>query len=168
MKVVLVGAGKVGRKVARRLAKRYDVVVVDKDPDLVSDLNESLDVMAFEGDGTSLQDLRRAGVEKADYLIAATESDLVNIVICGLGKTLGNPFTIARVKNYDFVNVWSKGRSVFGVDLMICSNPLVARDISNAIEYPSADLLRILFSDYLLAVTSEKPETARPPFITPR
>ena len=161
MKVIVVGAGKVGKKVAEMLSAMHDVTVVDRNRRLIYSLNESLDVLGVVGDGTSYKVLKQAGIVDSDVLVASTNNDLTNIVISSLGKTLGNPFTIARVKDINFLNVWSRGRKAFGVDLMVCSNPLIARSVTNTIEYPDILLMRSIAADYFIAESIQEPNNVQ-------
>ena len=140
MRVVIVGAGEVGSSIAASLADSHEVVVVDVDPERVDALTYSLDVLAIEGDGTSLETLHEAGIEQADMLIASTDDDETNLVACGTAKTVDDPFTIARVKNVDYLETWQRAEDqrAFGVEFMVCTNLLTAEDIVRVIGLPAA------------------------------
>lgn len=138
MRVIVVGAGEVGSNIAAGLADSHDVVIVDRDGDRVDSLNYALDVLAIEGDGTSLSTLREADVEAADILIASTDNDESNIVICSTAKTVSDAFTIARVKNTELLNTWQLSRRALGVDFMVCTNLLAAEAIVRLIGLPAA------------------------------
>ncbi len=158
MKIIVVGAGRVGRRAAAYLSKYYDVIVVDRNPELMEELTYSLDVMTVPGDATLPETLIKAGTVDADYLVATTESDQTNIVVCSLAKTIGNPFTIARVKNMDYLHVWGRGRKFLGVDLMVCSIPLIAKSVVNVLNFPNLRLLRNLYGPLYVAEALETPE----------
>jgi trk system potassium uptake protein TrkA len=140
MRVIIVGAGEVGSSIAASLADDHEVVVVDVDPERVDTLTYSLDVLAIEGDGTSLSTLREAGVDDADMIIASTDDDETNLVACGTAKTVDDPFTIARVKSADYLDTWQHAtdRGAFGVDFMVCTNLLTAEDIVRVVSLPAA------------------------------
>jgi trk system potassium uptake protein TrkA len=138
VRVVIVGAGEVGSHIAASLAGSHEVVVVDTDPDRVEQLNYTLDVLAIEGDGASLETLEEAGVADADMLVASTDDDETNLATCGTAKVLGDPFTIARVKQLGFLQTWEREPGAFGVDFMVCSNLLTAEDIVQVIGLPAA------------------------------
>ena len=140
MYVIIIGAGEVGSSIAASLADTHEVVVVDIDGDRVDSLTYSLDVLAIQGDGTSLSTLREAGIDEADMLIATTDVDETNLVACGTAKTVDDPFTIARVKNVDYLETWQRARDqrAFGVDFMVCTNLLTAQDIVQVIGLPAA------------------------------
>lgn len=138
MRVVIVGAGEVGSNIAASLADSHDVVVVDVDPERVEEVKYSLDVLAIEGDGASIDTLEEAGVADADLLIASTDDDETNLATCGTAKALGDPFTIARVKQVGFLRTWERSRGAFDVDFMVCSNLVAAEDIVQVIGLPAA------------------------------
>ncbi|WP_440007686.1 Trk system potassium transporter TrkA [Halomicrococcus sp. SG-WS-1] len=139
MRVIIVGAGEVGSSIAANLAGSHEVVVVDRDPERVDSLTYSLDVLAVEGDGTSLKTLREADIEAADMVIASTDDDETNLVVCGTAKTVDDPFTIARVKKVDYLDTWERAdQRAFGVDFMVCTNLLTATDIVHVIGLPAA------------------------------
>jgi len=138
MRVVVVGAGEVGSAIAADLAGTHDVVVVDVDPERVEELTYSVDVLAVEGDATSPGTLRDAGVDEADVLVAATDDDEANLVVCGTARTLGDAFTIARVRNANFLETWSGSEGAFGVDFMVSTDLLTAEDVVRVVGLPAA------------------------------
>jgi trk system potassium uptake protein TrkA len=113
---------------------------VDVDSERVDTLTYSEDVLAIHGDGTSIGTLREAGIDEADMVIASTDDDETNLVACGTAKTVDDPFTIARVKNVDYLETWQQARDqrTFGVDFMVCTNLLTAQDIVRVIGLPAA------------------------------
>ncbi|WP_331233920.1 Trk system potassium transporter TrkA [Natronorarus salvus] len=138
MKLVIVGAGEVGSSIAADLADSHEVVVVDRDEDLVEELQYSIDVLSITGDGTSLDTLDQAGVSDADMLIACTDVDETNIVACATASAVGDAFTIARVKRPTFLGTWERADGAFGVDYMVCTDLLTADTIVNVASLPSA------------------------------
>ena len=138
MQVVIVGAGEVGASVAADLAANHDVVVVDIDEARVEEIEYDIDVLTVAGDGTSADVLDEAGVGETDLVIASTDEDRTNLVTCGAAKTLGEPFTIARVKDAEYQHTWKRTEAAFDVDFMICSNLQAAETVVNVIELPSA------------------------------
>lgn len=138
MRVIVVGAGQVGSNIAASLAEDHDVVVVDVDSEKVEQLTYSIDVLAIEGDGTSLKILQEAGVAEADMLIASTDDDETNLVTCGTAKTVSDAFTIARVRNTNFLDTWTQSEGAFGVDFMVSTNLLTANDIVRVVGLPAA------------------------------
>lgn len=139
MHVIIIGAGEVGSSIAESLSGSHDVVVVDKDTEIVESLKYSLDCLVVQGDGTSTSTLQDVGVGEADMVIASTDDDEVNLVSCSTAKTVSEAFTIARVKNVEYLNTWRGAPgSAFGVDFMVCVNLLTAQDIVRIIGLPAA------------------------------
>ncbi len=136
--MIIVGAGEVGTNIAESLAPDHDVVVVDRDGDRIESITYSLDVLALEGDGTSLETLEEAGIASADLVIASTDGDETNIVVCGAAKAIGDPFTIARVKKADLLRTWERSEEAFGVDFMVCTDLETARTIVAIAGLPGA------------------------------
>ncbi len=87
----------------RLVDNRHDVVLIDKNEDSLEHLPATLDVQALIGNGCSPEVLRNAGISGADYLIAATDIDEVNISACLVSKWL-SPSTrrIARLRYVGF------------------------------------------------------------------
>lgn len=138
MKVLIVGAGQVGTDIASSLSEEHEVTVVDQDSERVEEVTYEIDALAVEGDGTSMKTLRDAGVEESDMVIATTDSDETNIVVCGSAKTAGEPFTVGRVRKRQFLETWEPSPGSLGVDLMVASNVLTAEKIVRIVGMPAA------------------------------
>jgi trk system potassium uptake protein TrkA len=136
--VIVVGAGQVGSSIAADLAGAHDIVVVDRNGDRVEELTYSLDVLPVQGDGTSLSTLKEAGIDEADMVIASTDDDETNIVICGTARAVSDAFTVARVKNTEYLRTWESSERAFGVDFMVCTNLLAAESIVRIVGIPAA------------------------------
>ena len=138
MRIIVVGAGEVGSNIAASLADSHDIIVIDVDPEKVEDLTYSSDVLAIEGNGTSLEILRDAGIDKADMLVACTDDDETNLVTCATARSVSDAFTIARVRDANFLDTWNQSEGVFGVDFMVSTNLLTANDIVRVVGLPAA------------------------------
>ena len=138
MRIVIIGAGEVGTSVAANLAPDHDVIVVDTDEQRTEQLQYELDVLTLTGDGTSLSTLETADIAESDLLLACTDDDRVNLVACGAAKTVADPFTIARVRNVDYLRTWQRTGEAFAVDSMVCSVLLTAENIVRIIGLPAA------------------------------
>lgn len=138
MKVLIVGAGQVGTDIATSLSEDHEVTVVDRNTERVDDVNYEVDALGVEGDGTSMETLRDAGVDDADIVIATTDNDESNIIVCGSAKTAGDPFTVARVKHRHYLETWEPSPGALGVDLMVASNILTAEKIVRIVGLPAA------------------------------
>ncbi|MFC6718864.1 Trk system potassium transporter TrkA [Natrialbaceae archaeon GCM10025810] len=138
MYVIVVGAGEVGRSIASNLAETHDVVVIDRDSDVTEELTYSHDVLTVTGDGTDIETLLEAGLEKAGLVIACTDDDETNAVVCGATKTRSDAFTIARVRRRTLLETWQGSQGAFGVDFMVCMDLLTAQAIFRISGLPRA------------------------------
>ncbi len=154
MKIIILGAGEVGYHLAKNLSSDgHDIVIIDNDPAKVAKINETLDVMSLHGEATGLGNLRKAGLESADMLVAVTSTDEVNIVACMIARKLGVETKIARVRKADYSSqdfIISPGE--LGIDMMIHPELVAAEEILKMIEYPRAfDLLEFSGGRIMLA-----------------
>lgn len=138
MRVIIVGAGQVGESIAADLDETHEVVVIEQDPARVEELNYGLDVLAVQGDGTSVSTLEEAGVEEAGMVIASTDDDETNIVVCSTVKAVSDAFTIARIKNTEYLRTWKRSGKAFGIDFMVCTYLLAAESIVRVVGLPAA------------------------------
>jgi len=96
--MLLVGGGKVGSFLARELVSEgHFVAVVEPNEERAQDVANDVDAVVINGDGTDVGVLRAAEVAAADWLLAVTGLDEVNLVACQLGLTLGAERVIARL-----------------------------------------------------------------------
>ena len=103
MRIVVVGAGKVGVTLTGILSKEgHDITIIDNSSQILNETQEMLDVAVVEGNGALLESQQAAEVDKSDFLIAATPSDEINMLCCLIAKKLGCRSTVARVRNPDY------------------------------------------------------------------
>jgi trk system potassium uptake protein TrkA len=141
MKIVIMGAGRVGESVAESLvSERNDITVIDTDPTRLMALQDRLDLRGVVGNGIQPSVLREAGIEDADMLIACAPMDETNLVVCKVAHDVFNvPTTIARMRSPEFVNGSELlGKNGFAVDQVICPEQSVTAYIRKLIEYPEA------------------------------
>ena len=120
MKIIIVGNGKVGFSLAEQLVKeKHDITVVDVREDSLRRACDLLDIMAVRGNGVSADTLREAGADHSDLLVAATDSDEVNMVCCLIAKNLGTAYTIARIRNPEYTATLSELRRNLKIDMVI-------------------------------------------------
>ncbi len=139
MKVIIIGAGKVGYALTENLVKEnFDVTIIDKNPLALEKAENTLDVMCIRGNGVSTSVLQEAGIENTHILIAATESDEVNMVCCLTGKRLGAINTVARIRDPEYAKELSLLREQLGLNLVINPEQAAADEIANSISFSSA------------------------------
>lgn len=137
MKIIVAGAGNVGRKLLEQLSlEEYDLIVVDSDASLVENIVDSYDVMGVVGNCVSAEILKNAGVEEADLLIACTQYDEMNILCCMVAKKLGVGDTIARVRNPEYFTLFKDVE--LGLSMLVNPEYETAMEISRLLRFPSA------------------------------
>lgn len=120
MKVMIVGAGKLGVKLAEAMTiENMDVTLVDSDAKVIENINEHLDVLTVVASGISVTMLNEMNIEEYDIIVATTENDETNVVICTFAKKLGCNQTIARIRNPEYTEQLNFVRHELGIDLII-------------------------------------------------
>lgn len=120
MKVLIIGAGKLGYRLAQfMIQENMDVTIIDKDDKVLERLNEHMDVLTIIANGIDIKVLREIGIEGYDLMVAATDSDETNTVICSLSKQLGCKQTIARIRNPEYMEQLDFIKKKMGIDYII-------------------------------------------------
>ncbi len=139
MRIIVIGAGKVGYALAEHLIdEEHDVTVIDRNEDVISRCSSSLDVLCLKGNGANAKILLESGVEKADLVIAATENDETNMLACLISKRLGAPYTICRIRDPEFNESQMLLQNELGIDVAINPERATALEISRLLRYPFA------------------------------
>jgi trk system potassium uptake protein len=142
MKIVILGAGQVGRTAAYQLAREEanEVTVVDTNEDVLRDLQDRLDIRTVAGNAAYPSVLEAAGIQDADILVALTSSDEVNMMACEVAYTLyRTPKKIARIRSTEYTGhpkLFSD--EALSVDVSISPESLVTEYVERLIRYPGA------------------------------
>ena len=103
MKIVVMGAGKVGQTICSDLSEEsYDITLIEKKDNILQEVIIKNDVNGVLGNGASYDIQKEAGVDKTDVFIAVTENDELNMIACVLAKNIGAEYTIARVRSHEY------------------------------------------------------------------
>ncbi|MEM1270717.1 MAG: Trk system potassium transporter TrkA [Bacteroidota bacterium] len=163
MRILVLGAGEVGREVARLLSSEdHDVTVVDQEAEALTFISSRLDVLTVQGNGTSVDVLREAGIEETDMMIAVTSVDEVNIIACMMAARMGVETTIARIRSGDFTGRGSVLKATdLGISLVIHPEESTANDIVRLLRRASAtDVLQLADGRMLLMGLRVMPESS--------
>lgn len=138
MKITVVGCGKIGCTVINALlTEGHEIVAIDNDPDVISDITNIYDVMTVCGSGTDSDVQLEAG--NANLLIAVTGSDEFNMLTCFIAKRLGIKHTIARIRKPEYNDKsLSFLKKELGLSMAINPERLVSREMFNILKLPSA------------------------------
>lgn len=141
MKIIILGAGQVGRSLARHLSgEANDITVVDSSSQVLRELQDRLDLRTITGEASHPGVLERAGGMDAEMLIAVTSSDETNMVACQVAYTLFHtPLKIARVRDSSYLDhpQLFTPESI-AVDVIISPEELVTEHIHRLIQHPGA------------------------------
>jgi trk system potassium uptake protein len=142
VKIIILGAGQVGRTAAYHLSREEanDVTVIDNNEEILRDLQDRLDIRTVSGNAASPRILEAAGIAATDILVALTNSDEVNMLACHIAWTLyRTPKKIARVRSADFTERDKLfGENGIAVDVWISPEQLVTEYVARLIRYPGA------------------------------
>ena len=131
MRIVIAGAGEVGRHLAKMLSgEEHDLVVIDNDPERLKAVSNSIDLLTIEGNANSIAHLKEAKIHKADLFIGVTYSEDVNINSAILSKRLGAKKCISRIDNQEYLLPANKELfENLGVDYMIYPEKIAAKEV---------------------------------------
>ena len=139
MNLLIIGAGKVGSTLVQNfLNENHDIVVVDTEISRVNDVVNRYDVQGKVGSGLTREVLVDAGAETADFVIACTPRDEVNILCCVFAKKLGAKKTIARVRDPEYFNEMDNMKEDLGLDFFFNPELQTAKEIAQVLQFPSA------------------------------
>lgn len=137
MRVVIAGAGMVGTQLAKHLInEKHDVALIEVDETRARHASNRLDCLVINDEANNIKTLEEAGIAKADALICVTESDELNIIICGLAEgCYPQVLKIARVRNSDYDNLAKGGEKALGIDYFVHPDREAARTVVQAVEH---------------------------------
>ena len=156
MKVIILGAGKVGESLARNLSQDgYDISIVDLNKNKVDELQDRLDIAAIIGHAAHPSTFKKAGADEETILLAVTNNDEVNIAACQIAK---NKFsvkkTICRFKDSTYLDCLdSFGGSI--IDIPISPENEVTSHLKELIDHPGAEQIEE-FADGKVKLVSVK------------
>lgn len=133
MYILIIGAGKVGYFLAKRLCQGKHVVsIVDKDRLVCEEAAKELGTLVVNGDGCDPKILEEAGIQRADVLAAVTGDDEDNLIICQLAKEKFNlQRTVGRVNNPDNEHTFNE----LGIDVPVDSTKIIAKIIEEEVSF---------------------------------
>jgi trk system potassium uptake protein TrkA len=139
LNIIIVGCGKVGTTLVERLSQEnHDITVIDQNAEIVQKVAGTYDVMGVTGNGASFAIQTEAGINKADIIIAVTESDELNLLCCTIAKKVSNCAAIARMRNPDYSDELGFLRSQLGLSMIINPEMDTAVEISRLLRLPTA------------------------------
>src|SRR3984957_10142507 len=140
MKILILGAGQVGRTAAQALSREEanEVTVVDLNEEVLRDLQDRIDVRTVAGNAAHPTVLEAAGAAEAEIIVALTSSDEVNMMACEVAFTLfRTPTKIARIRAAEYTSREQLfGADGLSVDVIISPEQLVTEYVERLIHHP--------------------------------
>ncbi|MCS7097968.1 MAG: TrkA family potassium uptake protein [Candidatus Methanomethyliaceae archaeon] len=130
MKILIVGAGRVGKLLLKELKENgHDIAVMDINEDICKEISNEYDVLVFKGDVTNIDELTNVSPNDYEIFMCLTGSDEKNILGCLLAKELGVPRVIARVSDPRLSKIANK----LGIADTVCPEEAAAEKILSLI-----------------------------------
>lgn len=144
MYIIIIGGGHVGESLVRLLmAENHDVVLVENKETRAKELASELDALVILGDGTSLDALKDAGIEKADALIATTNDDKTNMIACRIAKQRDIPHVITRITEPANHELFLE----LGIDAIVDTTNLLVGALHNALSGVDSKVIASVSND---------------------
>ncbi len=139
MNIIIVGCGQVGQTLAEQLIEGgHNITVIDTVYENVKSLTDKVDAMGIVGNGASHTTLSEADINRADLLIAVTNSDELNLLCCIVAKKTSNCKAIARVRNHEYYSEASFLKNELGLAMVINPEYAAAEEIARVLRFPLA------------------------------
>ena len=139
MNVIIIGCGRVGRTLAKKLNEDGNAVtVIDSSAERVKRVTDRYDVMGVVGNGATHTVQQEAGIESADLVIAVTGADELNLLCCLVAKKESDCQTIARLKNPEYSGDAPYLKDELGLAMVINPEYEAAEEIARVLRFPSA------------------------------
>lgn len=130
MNIVIVGAGKLGMKVASSLISPDNyITIIDINPEVIQKANNEMDLMAVTGNGLEFDVLTEIKISEQDFLLALTDDDEKNLVISSIAKGLGCKHTLARLRNPEYSKQLDLIKATFNIDFIVNPDKLISYEI---------------------------------------
>lgn len=162
MRIIIVGCGKVGLTLAQSLAnEKHNIILIDKSQEVLNLAMSSIDCMSVVGNGAIQSVLLEAQVEIADYLIACTSSDEINILTCLIARKSSKCRTIARIRNPEYAKQIEYIMKELDITATINPELATANEIERILRYPKSITSHAFFKGRLNSLMIEIPENSK-------
>ena len=158
MKIIVLGAGHVGRAIVDALYEEHEITVIDTDPETLQELADRYDVRVIEGNGTTKRVIAEAGIKDCSLFIASTAREEVNLVSAMLVKRLSRANVVVRTTSVEYLDAWRERE--IDVDFMVSSELETANAISGLIGIPAARQTDVFADGQVQIVEFDVPEKA--------
>ena len=158
MRIIVLGAGHVGRAIVDALYEEHEITVVDTDAERLQALADRYDVRVVEGNGTTKRVIAEAGIQDCSLFIASTSRQEANLVSAMLVKKLSRAMVVVRTTSVEYLDAWRERE--IDVDFMVSSELETANAISSLIGIPAARQTDVFADGQVQIVEFDVPEGA--------
>jgi trk/ktr system potassium uptake protein len=158
MRIIVLGAGHVGRAIVDALYQEHEVTVVDTDADRLQSLADRYDVRTVEGNGTTKRVIAEAGIQDCSLFIASTSREEANLVSAMLVKKLSRAMVVVRTTSVEYLDAWRERE--IDVDFMVSSELETANAIGGLIGIPAARQTDVFADGQVQIVEFDVPQHA--------
>jgi trk system potassium uptake protein TrkA len=156
MRIIVLGAGHVGRAIVDALYEEHEITVVDTNADRLQNLADRYDVRIVEGNGTTKRVIKEAGIQNCSLFIASTSREEANLVSAMLVKRLSGSRVVVRTTSVEYLDAWRERE--IDVDFMVSSELETANAISSLIGIPAARQTDVFADGKVQVVEFDVPE----------
>ena len=137
MFIIIIGAGGIGRRLTELILKdgNHNVVVIDKDKERCEEIARRCDAVAINADTTQEEALNESEIEKADVLVATTDDDATNLMVCSMAKNKGVKNLIAVVNQEESKPMYMEKN----VKMVKSPNIVMAEHLYKSIKHPTVE-----------------------------
>ena len=161
MRIIVLGAGNVGRAVVDALYAEHELTLIDVDEERLTQLADRYDVRTVAGNGTTKRILRDAGIEETDLMIACSPREEANLVSAMLARKLSpKSRVVVRTGSVEYLDAWRERE--IDVDFMVSSELETANAISGHIGIPAARQTDVFADGKVQVVEFDVPDEAAP------
>ncbi|RVU55522.1 Trk system potassium transporter TrkA [Anaerosphaera multitolerans] len=130
MEVLIIGAGEMGQEIIRSMSMEdYSITVVDSDEKFLSEIDSNIKIKTVLGNGLDRKLLKSLDIGNFDFVVALTDSDKINILICTMSKNLGAKYTISLIRQADSIDELFYLRDSLGIDYIVNPDLEIAKSI---------------------------------------
>lgn len=163
MKIIVCGAGSVGRSIVSYLVKgNNDIVVIDNNSKNLDELAAEFDIQPVYGSASHPEILEKANAKNTEMIIAATNVDEVNMIACEVAYSIFNiPRKIARIDAQDFLEpLWATlyNDKHLPIDLIISPEIEIGKYIYQMLKVPGASEVLPLYDGQMQLLAFKIPE----------
>ena len=138
MNIVIIGGGKVGRKLVEDFAgEGHSVVLIDERAELIEQMQDNYDVRGLAGSGIDVEVLKEAGIRSCDLAICVTDKDEINALCAIIAKKLGAKACVARIRNRQYFKQSGFMRNELGINMIVNPDLYAANEISRILRFPA-------------------------------